>query len=98
MTSNDTAVTETYESDLIQHFKETIINYIVATTDYPTMFHYLLKKYKIEQFNSKNNNDSMKLYYALTHRIIPSLEKKGLLKRYKNTGGGWLFVINKEKI
>lgn len=77
-------------SYLIEHFKEVMsmfkrsgVNNVV--TDYPTMHGYLFPK-----CNMENNL----LYHKLTHEVVPILEKKNILKRYK-VEGKWFFVINK---
>ena len=88
--------------DLIQHFKDMIREYGVPDrmrifVSYDDMLDYLMKKYDIKFGDEKYS----KLYYALTHGVIRSLEKKKkkkkILKRYK-AGTRWFFEINNENL
>ena len=83
-----------YEKELIEHFQELMkmfkrhgVNNVC--TDYPTMIDFLRNKHGIRW------EDQNPLYWQLTHKIVPTLEKKKILMRYKLFDGTWVFVINK---
>lgn len=86
-------------SDLTEHFKSLMAMFKAhgvrnVVTDYPNMHNRLLRKYGIDKHDLKNNYSNI-LYHRLTHEVIPTLEKKKILKRYRLFDGKWVFVINK---
>lgn len=83
------------KSVLLEHFKQLMkefkkVGVSNVVTDYPTMLEFIKKYLHAEKYNNK-------IYHTLTHKIVPELEKEGVLKRLKLYNGTFVFKINKEK-
>lgn len=88
---------QVFKVTLLDHFKQVMEDFAKSgvsnvVTDYPTMLEYLKKELHAgEKYNNK-------IYYRLTHVIVPELEKEGILQRLKLYNGTFVFKINLKKV
>lgn len=78
-----------YFKEVMEEFEKVGVSNVV--TDYPTMLEYLKKELHAEKYNNK-------IYHALTHVVVPELEKEGILQRLKLYNGTFVFKINLKKV